>query len=132
MSGRQIALCFGLFALMAFSLMLLEVPTVRLMEMAICDRHYATLPTQLLLAQEDDESRCKIPAVQNKLTTLMGFRSAFVALPGFLSAWYYSTVAERHGYWLVLCLATLGEMISCGWIMIVCKSTTTLIVRVDE
>ena len=108
---------------MAFSLMLLEVPTVRLVEMAICDRHYDSTALQSDRSRDDEELRCKITSVQNRLASLMGFKSAFVAIPGFLTAYYYSTVAEKHGYWLVLCLATLGEMISCCWIMIVCKST---------
>lgn len=80
-----IASTFILYFLVTFAIQLLEVPTVRLFEIAICDRYYRTTNDGALagsLLKDIDESSCKITAVQNELAEIAGWKISFDAVPG--------------------------------------------------
>ena len=63
---------------------MIEVPIIKLFEQAICDRYYAANDELLmnLVAGPIDENLCKIPAIQNELASLVGWKFTFDALPG--------------------------------------------------
>ena len=66
-----------------FSKHIIEVPIIKLFEQAICDRYYAASRGGLYAAtQPVKEGLCKIPAVQNELADLVGWKFTFDALPG--------------------------------------------------
>lgn len=66
-----------------FSKHVVEVPIIKLFEQAICDRHYAVhSDVRSAAAGSIDEQMCKIPAVQNELAGLVGWKFTFDALPG--------------------------------------------------
>ncbi|KAI4288177.1 MAG: hypothetical protein L6R35_002564 [Caloplaca aegaea] len=88
---------------------------------------------------DDIEDRwCKVPAVQNELSTLTGWKFAFDAVyaylspvqqrpllriiprPGLLLAIYYGSVAGKYGRKPVLLLFSTGMLLSLAWIMLVC------------
>ena len=64
-----------------FAKHVVEVPTIKLFEQAICNRHYNIHDDFLFTSV--DERRCKIPAVQDELAILTGLKFTFDALPGF-------------------------------------------------
>ena len=72
---------------------MVEVPTIKLFEQAICNRYYST---QQQAAPNIDERLCKVPAIQNQLATLTGLKFTFDALPGLLTALYYGSIADRY------------------------------------
>jgi len=60
-------------------------PTIRLLENAICNKHYASRGTQSII----DEKLCKINEIQERLAHIRGFLSFFDAIPGQLPATRY-------------------------------------------
>ena len=59
---------------------------IKLFEQAVCDRYYAAHGELLEeFARPIDEQLCKIPAIQNELAGLVGWKFTFDALPGELS-----------------------------------------------
>ena len=76
-------LCVYTLILFSTQSHLLEVPIIRLYEQAICNRYYRTHGQHLgPLSPEVDESHCKIPAIQARLTTIVGWKIFFDAAPG--------------------------------------------------
>lgn len=81
-----------------FAKHMVEVPTIKLFEQAICNRYYSQQSIHPSLAAPDiDEGLCKIPAIQNELAALTGLKFTFDALPGLLTALYYGSIADRYG-----------------------------------
>lgn len=58
-----------------FSSAILELPLVRLIELAVC-RSYLNVD-----ADHIEEGQCKVPLVQDKVAFIVGYKSAFDALP---------------------------------------------------
>ncbi|EED16509.1 conserved hypothetical protein [Talaromyces stipitatus ATCC 10500] len=118
-----IASTFVLYLLVTFAIQLLEVPTVRLFEIAICDRYFRTTNTGVhsTLFKDIDESSCKIPPIQNELAEIAGWKTSFDAVPGLLTALWYGSVADRYGQRLVLFLSLTGSLMGLVWIVFVCK-----------
>jgi hypothetical protein len=71
---RATLLPFALYTLFGFTVMLLEVPNVRLFERAICVRHYKDTDV--------DEAACKKAAIQNTLSNIVGWKFSFDACAG--------------------------------------------------
>lgn len=83
--GLTVLCIFLLQLFVSFAKHIIEVPTVRLLEIAICNKYYRThsVPnTPLPATREVQEELCKIPPVQNNLAFLTGWKFAFDALPG--------------------------------------------------
>ena len=111
---RIIVCVFCLQFLVNFSRYIVEVPLIRLFEIAICDRYFQ--------AEVIDERSCKIPRIQNDLAIVVGWRFFFDALPILLTAIFYGRLADTHGRRLVLFLSCLGLVCSLIWIVIVCHA----------
>ena len=79
-----------------FAKHMVEVPTIKLFEQAICNRYYSDQSIHLRTAQDIDEGLCKVPAIQNELATLTGLKFTFDALPGLLTALYYGSIADKY------------------------------------
>ena len=76
---------------------MVEVPTIKLFEQAICNRYYFDQSMHPRLTASDiDEGSCKIPAIQIELAALTGLKFTFDALPGLLTALYYGSIADRY------------------------------------
>lgn len=72
-----------LYLLFRFAHFLLEVPTVRMIENALCHQHVesSSVPS-VPAAAAFDESMCKGAAVQDKLANILGWKLSLDALPG--------------------------------------------------
>ena len=79
-----------------FAKHMVEVPTIKLFEQAICNRYYAEQSISRLATLDIDEGLCKIPAIQDELAILTGLKFSFDALPGLLTALYYGSIADRY------------------------------------
>ncbi|KAF2124973.1 MFS general substrate transporter [Dothidotthia symphoricarpi CBS 119687] len=101
-----------------FSNYLLVIPTLRLYENAICRNFYHQRDGTT--SPDIDEELCKISEIQSSLATLVGWKIAFDAIPGLLTAVWYGSLADRHGRKPVLLAAMAGEFSSWSWILIVC------------
>ena len=75
---------------------MVEVPTIKLFEQAICNRYYAEQSIHRPAALDIGEGSCKIPAIQDELAILTGLKFTFDALPGLLTALYYGSIADRY------------------------------------
>ena len=77
------ALPFALYISVSFATQLIEVPLLRLFENAICNRHYRFISdNSLSISTHVDELLCKIPAVQDQLSNVVGWKICFDAIPG--------------------------------------------------
>ncbi|KAL9587063.1 MAG: hypothetical protein Q9212_000515 [Teloschistes hypoglaucus] len=97
--------------LISFAKHIVEVPTIRLFELAACHRYYG---------RSVDDRLCKAPAVQNELSTLTGWKFGLDAVPGLLLAIYYGSVASKYGRKPVLLLFSTGMLLSLGWVVLIC------------
>src|SRR5881392_948541 len=78
-----LAFPFALYFLVSFAIQLVEVPTVRLLESAICNRYYRSIGNATVSIFNDvDESSCKISVVQGQLANVVGWKMSFDAIPG--------------------------------------------------
>ena len=75
---------------------MVEVPTIKLFEQAICNRYYAEQSIHPPATLDVDEDLCKIPAIQDELAILTGLKFTFDALPGLVTALYYGSLADRY------------------------------------
>ena len=81
-SIRLLVSLYALFYLFKFSRALVNVPKVRLIELAVCQRYYQHQPGWSgTLAEDIPEKLCKILPVQTELSTILGWRSSFEAIP---------------------------------------------------
>ena len=78
-----------------FAKHMVEVPTIKLFEQAICNRYYAEQSIHRPATLDVDEGLCKIPAIQDELAILTGLKFTFDALPGLVTALYYGSIADR-------------------------------------
>lgn len=77
---RRAYLCIALLmVLRTLYQFMVELPYVRLYELVICR---ATDMSALSLQHRLDEAACKVPAIQNRLASVMGLKMTFDALPG--------------------------------------------------
>ena len=69
--------------LFRFAHFLLEVPTVRMIEYAICHRHVdeAKLEATAIVLKVNDAS-CKTAAIQGQVASTVGWKMSFDAIPG--------------------------------------------------
>ena len=118
---RIISCVFCLQFLINFSRYIVEVPLIRLFEIAICDRYFQ--------AEAIDERSCKITPIQNDLAIVVGWRFFFDALPILLTAVLYGRLADTHGRRVVLFLSCLGLVCSLIWIVIVCYANRVLPIK---
>ena len=79
-----------------FAKHMVEVPTIKLFEQAICNRYYADQSIHRRAPPDVDERYCKVPAIQKELAMLTGLKFTFDALPGLLTALYYGSIADRY------------------------------------
>lgn len=78
---RAIIIPFALYTLFNFTSMLLEVPTLRLFEHAICVRSNQRL--------EVDEAECKPAGIQNMLSLVVGWKLTLDACAGEVHLIFY-------------------------------------------
>ena len=109
---RLIISIFCLQLLLNFSKYIIEIPVIRLFEIALCDRYYKQ--------KHVAEKLCKISPIQNDLAIIVGWRFFFDALPALLTAIFYGQVADRQGRRVVLFLSCLGLLCGLVWIVTVC------------
>lgn len=72
---------FSLVIFLEFEESLQRAPTIRLLENAICQRHYQRFRDDSL-TQPVEEGDCKIRPIQERLAFLRGMMSLFDGVPG--------------------------------------------------
>jgi MFS family permease len=117
---RAIALPFLLYTLFAFVTILLEVPTVRLFENAICNRYHG---------KATEETMCKTATIQRKLAYVVGWKTSLDSLAGLITAFFYGSIADRRGRQTVLFLAGLGYLLMLIALISICMYHTSLELR---
>ena len=129
--NNPILICtFGLQFCFYFAKHMVEVPSIKLFEQAICNRYY-NRHKELAFSFENsvDEHLCKIPPIQDELANLVGLKFTFDALPGLLTALYYGSIADRFGRRLVLALCCAGTLGSLLWILLICYADDSLPIK---
>ena len=97
LAENPILICtFALQFCTYFAKHMVEVPTIKLFEQAICNRYYSNHPLHRPTVLNVDEGLCKIPTIQKELATLTGLKFTFDALPGLFTALYYGSIADRY------------------------------------
>ncbi|KUJ17365.1 uncharacterized protein LY89DRAFT_781578 [Mollisia scopiformis] len=96
---------------------------VRLLEHAVCQRHYAlpSSPSTLSLPRRDlDELQCKSPAVQSTLAYIRGYYSLFRTGPALFVGPYFGVLADRWGLRAVYSIVLVGLMLQLASFYVVC------------
>lgn len=118
----QIVTCvFCLQFLFNFSRYIVEIPLIRLFEIAICNRYFD--------ARAIKEEECKVPPIQDDLAMIVGWRFFFDAIPGLLTAIFYGRLADRNGRRIVLLLSCSGLLCSLVWMIVVCYANKVLPIK---
>ena len=74
---------YSVYLLYRFAHFLLEVPTVRMIELSICYRHFQSVrPNATLVVSGFDEMDCKTAVIQQQVALIVGWKLSFDALPG--------------------------------------------------
>ncbi|KAL9600753.1 MAG: hypothetical protein Q9219_002994 [cf. Caloplaca sp. 3 TL-2023] len=110
----------GVKFLVSFAKHIVEVPTIRLFELAACDEYYANGKGTLGHGLDIGSRSCKAAPVQNELSTLTGWKFGFDALPALLLAIYYGSIAGKYGRKFVLLLFSTGMLLSSAWVVLIC------------
>ena len=100
LAWRDIVVLFCLYFGFIIAGTQLEVPIVRLVEQAICNRYFSSRPSG---PGHIDEADRKIHEVQDVLTDIIGWKMAFNGLPGKGSA-----LTETGARALTCCYSPLG------------------------
>lgn len=132
---RFYILIFILQFITNFGFYLSDLPLVKLFERQICQGYYGS-------KDEIPEMKCKLSAIQDKLAYILELKNALDALPGqrsmnsacsrlrfstglFLSLWYGS-LANKYGRKPIIAWNYFGEVLSLGWILLICECTVIL------
>ncbi|OCK91093.1 uncharacterized protein K441DRAFT_576376 [Cenococcum geophilum 1.58] len=93
-----------------------KVPTIRLLENAICQKHYQ----DETLSGPINESMCKTEFIQVRLAHIRGLLSFFDSLPIILLGSSFGSNADRNGRRFAFSLAILGIICAMIWIYFTC------------
>lgn len=116
---------YALFYLFRFALALVDVPKVRLIEHAVCQRYYRSHHHAESTSEYGiPESQCKLVPIQAEVALITGWRMSLDAVPSILTVTFYGTVADKIGRRPALLLVCLGELFALIWTVLVCMSTT--------
>ena len=116
--ARTVSSVFLLQLLVSFAKQVIEVPTVAILEGAICTRYYRS---HNISQSPFNQSMCSnIPQVQDQLSHLTGWKFFFDNLPGLLTAIYFGELSDRFGRRPILSLFCVGTLCSYAWIVAVC------------
>ncbi|SMQ53072.1 unnamed protein product [Zymoseptoria tritici ST99CH_3D7] len=101
-----------MFLLFRFAHFLLEVPTVRMIEHAICHERIQSV--------DPDESACKTALIQRQVSNVLGWKICCDAIPGVISVIYSMRLARRYGHCNVLSLCCIGHILTTIWKLAIC------------
>ncbi|GAW23526.1 hypothetical protein ANO14919_130860 [Xylariales sp. No.14919] len=119
--SSSIWLLYLLYFSFRFAHFLLEVPTIRMIEYAACNRELDLAPhVSSYTRGGPNDGRCNIPSVQTQISTITGWKLSFDALAGLVSIAYFGHVAEKRGHRIVLALCCFGYLCSLVWLTLTC------------
>ena len=119
---------YVLLYLFRFAINLVEIPKVRLIEHAVCQRYYRSHPLAEGGAEYSiPERQCKLVPIQAEVALITGWRMSLDAIPSVLTATFYGKLADQIGRKPALFLVCLGEFLALIWNVLVCMSTFYLL-----
>ena len=132
--GSVIALCAVLLFLLIASACLALVPMMRLVEDAICRKHYGLgfgdshgdTGRQFIDDDGTDERLCKADAVQAELAWLIGVFSVTESVFGLFAAFPWALLSDRVGRKPVFRISFLGVAVSFGCAAIILAKRNVL------
>ncbi|KAK8075202.1 major facilitator superfamily transporter [Apiospora hydei] len=94
----------------------LSIPMTRLVEDAVCHKHYEQMQS---VDSPIDESLCKLDSIQSKVAFIFAMYELVQSLAGFIAAFPWGIAADRLGRKPVVGLAITGICLSSLWVMMV-------------
>ncbi|KAK8009017.1 Major facilitator superfamily transporter [Apiospora marii] len=94
----------------------LIIPMTRLVEDAVCHKHYGQVQSA---DNPIDENLCKLDSIQSNVAFVFAMFELFQSLCGFLAAFPWGIAADRLGRKPVVGLAITGMCLSSLWVMMV-------------
>lgn len=119
--------CIVLELLCEFSVMILHVPMVSLLEQAICHRNF---PQDQWATLSPDV--CKVASVQRSLAEVRGWKAFFDTLSAVIVALPMGRIADRHGHRPVFAAIIVGMIMALSWTLYVGKFTAVLDLIMDS
>ncbi|KAK7930996.1 hypothetical protein PG985_001708 [Apiospora marii] len=116
--------------LYAFADVARYVSVVRLLELGICREEYAKDGNADATLGGGSgggfipEHLCKSPEIQQRLAHLRGYLASLEAVVGLLLTLPYGLVVDRVGERFLAGLNVLGYVLSCAWLVVVCRYWT--------
>ena len=119
---------YVLLYLFRFAINLVEIPKVRLVEHAVCQRYYRLHPLAGSGADYSvPERQCKVVPIQAEVALITGWRISLDAIPSVLTVIFYGKLADQIGRKPALLLVCLGEFLALIWSVLACMSTFYLL-----
>ena len=95
--------------------------TARIYESVYCRNWYREHDPSLVGPGGVEEMYCKIPNVQRDVSSLVGFRELFDAMPGLLLAIPFGILADRYGRKWLFVLNMFCMLCRYLWVVMICK-----------
>ena len=112
---------YALLYLFCFAVNLVDIPKVRLIEHAVCQRYYHSHPLAEVGAEYNvPERRCKLVPIQAEVALITGWRMSLDAIPSVLTVTFYGELADQRGRKPALLLVCFGELLALIWSVLVC------------
>ncbi|KAG0652929.1 MFS efflux pump atnC [Hyphodiscus hymeniophilus] len=110
---REVYVCAVVEFLTTFGTAITSVPVTRLIEGAVCQRHYGAVSNIA-------EHFCKLDGVQTNLAYLLGAYSSFTSLPGLFLAIPYGILSEHVDRRLILLGNSLSSILQNIFLVAIC------------
>ena len=94
----------------------LGIPMTRLVEDAVCHKHYGQMQSA---DNPIDENLCKLDSIQSNVAFVFAMYELVQSLCGFLAAFPWGIAADRFGRKPIVGLAIAGMCLSSLWVMMV-------------
>ena len=117
----------ALLYLFYFAVYLLEIPKVRLIEHAVCQRYRSHPLAEGGAEYNVPERQCKLVPIQAEVALITGWRMSLDAIPSVLTITFYGALADQIGRKPALLLVCLGELLALIWTVLVCMSSYCLL-----
>ncbi len=95
--------------------------TARIYESVYCHEWYRNHDPSLIGPGGVEESNCKIPNVQRDVSSLVGFKELFDAMPGLLLAIPFGILADKYGRKWLFVLNLFCMLCRYLWVVTICE-----------
>lgn len=118
---RPIILCLLLSMVTGMTAATGAAPHLRILESIVCLHHYQETSPDIIQDGQVEERYCKVPAIQERVTLLMGVASTLENIPDLLRAVPLGALMDHYGRKPMLLLVQVGFTLEIAWFLVACE-----------